>query len=70
MRHFTVTDETGTDGSVTVPADQVAATLRGWFPGAPAEVDAACGELEAALCRGGEPTDGLEAYLGVRVDTA
>jgi hypothetical protein len=65
MTRYTITDQAGTSGTVTVEADRIAETLHPWYPEAPAEVYEQIEALQTALCRG-EYTD-ADQYLDVRV---
>jgi hypothetical protein len=63
-----ITDPNG-GRSATVDQCDVAATIRPWFPDAPAEVADAVDRLQLAIDRG-ETRDGWETYLGITVRTA
>lgn len=66
MSEITITDETGTSGTVTTDRDDAAETIRNWFPHAPDEVASALDTLQQHLNRG-EYTGETEAYLGIRI---
>ncbi|HZE14318.1 MAG TPA: hypothetical protein VE197_00640 [Mycobacterium sp.] len=78
--HVTVTDTTGTSGTVTAERSEVAAAIRPWFSDASPEVHAAIDRLQQSLDRapadhlGTEDTDlsttRLCAYLGIKLGLA
>jgi hypothetical protein len=78
--HVTVTDTTGTSGTVTAERSEVSAAIRPWFSDASPEVHAAIDRLQQSLDRapadqlGTEDTDlsitRLCAYLGIKLGVA
>jgi hypothetical protein len=71
-RMYTITDPNA-GRTATVAHDQIAATLRPWFEGAPDEVLTAVDKLEAALTPGSSTAhdqDALATYLDLTVQPA
>lgn len=67
MSTVTVMDTTGAFGVMTVDRDEVASSLRAWYPSAPAKVLGWLDDLQRALNRG-EYTGDLEAALAIEID--
>jgi hypothetical protein len=67
MRTFTITDELTGYRAEHVAADDIADTLRDWYPAAEAEVQQVIDELQAKV-RAGEHYGSAETYLGIRVE--
>ena len=67
-RSITITDTTGTSGSITVnDASDIPAALRPWFPSAPAEIINAIDDLADELDSRHPRTGDLATYLGVDI---
>ena len=65
---ITITDTTGTSGSITVnDASDIPAAIRPWFDGAPAEILDAIEELADELDSRHPRTGDLATYLGVDI---
>lgn len=67
MLTITITDTTGTSGTVTVEAHAVADAIAPWYPEAPAEVAEVIGRLQDAINHG-EDESGWATYLGITVE--
>lgn len=66
---LTITD-TITAATATIDARDIAATVRGWNPDAPADVAAAADDLQAAVLRDDYAAVGLAAFLAVELTAA
>lgn len=67
MRTFTITDELSGNRAEHVAADDIADTIRDWYPADEAEVQQVIDELQAKV-RAGEYHGDEETYLGIRVE--
>ena len=64
---YTITDQAGTNGTITVDSFDVADALRGWFAADEAEVQQAVTDLQAAIERRDPVQWELAEYLGISI---
>ena len=60
-----ITDQAGTSGTVIVHVQDVADTIRPWYPEAPAEVVQAIDDLQTAIDRDDHTQHGLAEFLSI-----
>lgn len=69
MSIVAITDTTGNSGSVTVESYDVADAIRGWYLEAPAEVEQAIADLQAAINRDDHAQHELAEFLALTVES-